>query len=411
MTASITRWPWTLVLAGLIACTPSFARLDGVLVDAEPSPRLAGPTDLGVVSVTREGGPVPISQNMSINKGDSLATGADGIVVLQLAAGYEIIMDPGTDITIENPSIFVRIGRVLVRSLEQVREALTVRTEIGAAAAEGTEFVVEVPARGRMAVAVLEGRVRVSPRNARWRDTVVFVAGQAGSMDSLEIGRVQPLDKNTIQRIRSRIAEIAGTLRHIVPNVVGLSEAAARAKLEGQGFQVTSRTVMTRLSPVGTVVATSPPEGREWRVGGTIQLEVEEESALVPSVLGQSVTVAARTLAAAGLSLGDTTSAVNADAEEGSVTGMKPKAGSLVRPGTRVSLTIARRATAPAMCQVPPLVGLTEKRARSVLASANLTMGAVRVQESGRTITSQSPAAGARVNCGTKINITIGAVG
>ena len=45
------------------------------------------------------------------------------------------------------------------------------------------------------------------------------------------------------------------------------------------------------------MVATSPPEGREWRVGGAIQLEVEEESALVPSVYGESVTVAARTLA------------------------------------------------------------------------------------------------------------------
>ena len=92
-----------------------------------------------------------------------------------------------------------------------------------------------------MAVAVLEGRVRVYPRNARWRDTVVFVAGQAGSMDSLEIQRMQPLDKNTIRRFAAGSRGSTGTLRNVVPNVVGLSEAAARAELEGQGFQVTSR--------------------------------------------------------------------------------------------------------------------------------------------------------------------------
>ena len=76
--------------------------------------------------------------------------------------------------------------------------------------------------RGRMAVAELEGRVRVSPRHARWRDTIVFVAGQAGSMDSLEIGRVQPLDKNTIQTDSKPDHRVDGyAAPGIVPNVVG----------------------------------------------------------------------------------------------------------------------------------------------------------------------------------------------
>jgi ferric-dicitrate binding protein FerR (iron transport regulator) len=145
---------------------------------------------------------------MSIRKGDALATSSDGVGLLVLADGYEVILEPGTDLTVENPSIFVRVGRVIIKKVKNIREALTVRTELGAAVVEGTEFVFEVAPTQQVSISVLEGLIRVYPLAARWTDTSTYVAGERVTFDSLRITKLPALTSAAVTALRSRIQAV-----------------------------------------------------------------------------------------------------------------------------------------------------------------------------------------------------------
>ena len=402
-------WCASLLAAG---CAAPFARLDGVLVDAQPDPRPATPPEYGRVQVTHEGESGSGAPRMSIKKGDSVLTAADGVAVLTLAAGYEVILDPGTDVTIENPSIFVRIGRVIIRKLQEVKEALTVKTEIGAAAVEGTQFVFEVGRDRSAAITVIEGRVKVYSIGQRGWDTVHYVGGERGGWiaGGQRLTGRGTVSRRTLDSLRRRIVEIGHVVRPQMPDVVGLPERQAREELERHGLRVTASPTITRKGPVGTVIRTVPTAGSQRRVGDRVQIEVEELSIVVPNVMGQTLAGAERLLEAAGLRLGDTASVVDGGDRDGLVSGMAPSPDAFVRPGTRISLTISRVAiiTRSPMCTVPNLIRLDERRARVALSAANLTVGQVSQGETGSTVTSQSVAAGSSVTCGTAVSFMVG---
>ena len=196
------------LLACQLGCAQPFGRLNGVLVNppsptAEPRP--ASTTELGRVRVSAH----DAQRRMPIRKGDSVATAPDGIGVIALAAGYQIIAEVGTDLTVENPSIFLRVGRVIVKKIRDVRERLVVKTAISAAAVEGTVFIIDADIRGQMRVTVLEGEVKVFPWGvARWRDTTIFRAADRGSADQNRLTRLAALDSAAARAIRRRIASI-----------------------------------------------------------------------------------------------------------------------------------------------------------------------------------------------------------
>jgi len=370
---------------------------------------------------------------MPIKKGDALLTSADGVAVLVLQDGYQVIMDPGTDLTIENPSIFVRVGRIIVKKLHDIGEQLTVNTELGAAAVEGTEFVLEVSRHQRVRIAVLDGRVRVFPKAAaRWSDTVSYVAGEQGVFDSARVMRPERLSPRVTDSLRRRIREIETAVHPQVPDVVGLTEADARAELQRHGLVPVVVPVVTRQGrsgpAVGTVVATSPPAGGNIRQGARVSLSVEQRSVAVPDLMGQTFGAAVHMLEVAGLRLGDTTSNVQPEGTDGSVSGMAPTPGSFVLPGTKVSLTILR---VPAIgrvadsarvrgvgrgiervrqCTVPSIIGLPQPQVGDTLGSHGLRLGPVsqNPNDSGNTVIDQDPKGGTMAVCGGTVSITVG---
>lgn len=225
-----------LLSAGCVAVP--FATLDDVLVDLQPDPRPATPSEYGRVQVTRGGQVSNASPEMAIQKGDSVRTSSDGVGVITLAAGYEVILDPGTDITIENPSIFVRLGRIIVKKLAEVKAALTVKTDIGAAAVEGTQFVFEVRRDRSAAITVIEGQVKMYPIGRRGWDTVRYRGGQKGgwlaggqrltlpeSAPVVELDavrrRISSIDR--VVRVRSPLVRPRATQRISVDSVGGKS--------------------------------------------------------------------------------------------------------------------------------------------------------------------------------------------
>jgi hypothetical protein len=205
-----------------------FARLDDVLVNEDPAARPVAPGETGQVEITRNGSTEPGRPDMDIAKGDAIKTSTNGVGVLTLQAGWQVIMDPGTDLTIENPSLFVRVGRIIVKKIgdlaEGVREALTVKTEIGAAAVEGTEFVFEVTPSKQIRLTVLTGVVKVYPRAAEWRDTTTYTAGQRSTMDARRIIRQPLLTRPYADSVNTRVRAIERTAR---PNRAWLRAGAA----------------------------------------------------------------------------------------------------------------------------------------------------------------------------------------
>lgn len=412
--------PLTGLLAGLAClagsgCAAPFARLDGVLVDTRP----ALPSEFGRVQVIHEGRTRDGAPKMSIAKGDRVITAVDGVALLTLAAGYQIILEPGTDITIENPSIFVRIGKLIVRTVQAVKEKLAVNGEFVSAGVEGTVFVYETTRDQTVQISVLEGRVTVHSKAQGW-DSVTYVGGEAGTIRAGNPpGRMRRIDPATARAIRQRIETVETAAHPVIPELRGQPEAAAQPVLQERGFVLGMVTrVVTRDFPAGIIVSTSPVAGTAGRAGDRVSVQVADSSLIVPPLLGRSFPEAVRTLAMAGFRSPDTTSQYRPDARIGTVVGVAPSDGALVAATTRVVLTLARNTPdrpvsvdsppGPTPCTVPNLIGLSELRASGALLKAKLRVGNVSHAEPGTTVTRQFLAAGRKVECGTAVDFHIG---
>ncbi|HEU5217696.1 MAG TPA: PASTA domain-containing protein [Gemmatimonadales bacterium] len=403
------------------ACSTPFARLDGVVVDARP----ALPAEYDRIQVTRKGAAKRVAPKMSIEKGDGLMTASDGAALLTLRDGYEVIIEPGTDATIENPSIFVRFGKLIVKVIKEVKEKLTVNSEFTSAGVEGTEFVYEVTRDQTVHIAVLIGRVTVSDKRGGWA-AVSYTTGQAGTIRrGAAPSRMGQIDPATEQAIRRRIQVVEGIARPGVPDLRGMREEDARGALEANGLRLGAiNRLITRKRPAGIIINTRPVAGTLRKAGDRIALDVEDSSLVVPRMMGRSLVSAQRLAFAAGFGNVDTSSFYSPDNPVGNVIGVSPNEGSAVSATTRIRLTVVTHTpppqpppsapsdtTGPGVCIVPNLIGSTEQNAQALLIRAHLTLGKVRHMESGNTVTQQSAGARRPVKCGASIDITIGSVG
>ena len=405
--------------AALTACHPPFGRLEGILVETRP----AQPDEFGRLQVIREGETREGAPGMGIQKGDTIMTAADGIAVVTLQAGWEVIFEPGTVAKIENPSIFVKIGKLIIKKLKEVKEALTVNNEFVSAGAEGTEFVFEVTPDSAVQIAVLEGRVVVHSRLARW-DSTTYEAGEAGMISAgSRPGPRRRLDPATVRDIRQHIREVERVIRPTMPNVTGLTEAVARDALARAGLRIgATRKIITRSARPGVVVATIPPGGTRVRAGDRVTLQVEDSSLVVPQVVGLSLGRAVEVLRRAGFSPPDTTTTFSTTSRIGTVVAAAPGVGEVTSATTRIRLTVATNIptggvtadtarTTTRSCRVPNIMERTEDEAKSMLSRANLQVGKVSHFESGTRVTSQNPAAGSTVTCGSRVDFDVGQIG
>ena len=99
----------TFALAG--CATTRFAVLEGVLV----GDRLATGSEMAGVRVSRAGEAPVTVPGMDLRKGDRIVTGPDVGALVTLEAGYELVLEPNTDIEILNPSLFMRAGEAFVQ--------------------------------------------------------------------------------------------------------------------------------------------------------------------------------------------------------------------------------------------------------------------------------------------------------
>ena len=157
-----------------------------------------------------------------------------------------------------------------------------------------------------------------------------------------------------------------------VPNVVGLTEDAARSTLERAGFTSVNSRQTDSLENAGDVVAVDPAEGEQAAPNTPIVLQVSTGTIKVPDVTGKSEAEARSILTGAGFSDGQISSenVESTAVPEGSVVGTDPRAGSAVGAGEDITLQIA----APAeTITVPVVTGQLEAQARQTLQSAGFT--------------------------------------
>lgn len=209
-------------------------------------------------------------------------------------------------------------------------------------------------------------------------------------------------------QVRLSVSDGPGTAT--VPQVDGETLEVAIDRLESAGFRTETRRQSSEDVASGTVIETSPSGGSVAQLSQVVTIVVSNGRRKVelPDVVGQPVDAARATLGELGL----TTKVVEqetAEREAGTVLSTNPSAGTSVRAGDSVTLTVSAE---PSTSTIPDVVGQSEGNATRALQNAGFTVR-VRTEDvtdegqDGRVISS-SPAAGQERKQDSVVTIVIG---
>ena len=195
------------------------------------------------------------------------------------------------------------------------------------------------------------------------------------------------------------------TALYPVPNVVGLTEAEARALLSD--FNVNVSSAPDPRIPINRVASQIPLATSNAAKGSSVTLTVSSGpgNTTVPTgLIGIELEEARNILTAAGLVIAQT-QPIDSDQAPGVVLKVTPEAGTNIVAGSGVVLQIAS-----GNVQVPSLVGVSEIQAKTLLAQAGFLVREIYAfdasQELG-TVLAQAPEVGATRIIGSSVTITI----
>lgn len=195
------------------------------------------------------------------------------------------------------------------------------------------------------------------------------------------------------------------SLGNEVPNVVGLSEADARALLNG--FTVTIQRAHDPRIPRDRVASQIPLATTQVKKGSAVTLTISDGpgDAIVPDgLVGMSLIDARTALAAAGLVISKTEAAPS-DEAQGTVLSVLPEPGSKITAGSGVVLTIASGEVA-----VPNLIGVEAIQAKTLLIQAGFLVREFNDYDAAQTVgvvIRQAPDPGTTQTIGKPVTITI----
>jgi beta-lactam-binding protein with PASTA domain len=198
-----------------------------------------------------------------------------------------------------------------------------------------------------------------------------------------------------------------------VPDVVGLSQAAAESTLAGAGLSIGSVGAVSSDSvPEGVVVAQDPIAGSSVMAGTSVSLVISSGPAavMVPDLIGLDRAEAEGAIIAAGLVVGSVGETTSESSPPGTVILQDPDPGASVAPGSAVSLVVS---LGPVATLVPSLTGLEQADAESLILAAGLAIGPIEYLNSSSVpagfVISQSPPAGTAVAPGTSVALVVSA--
>jgi serine/threonine-protein kinase len=190
-----------------------------------------------------------------------------------------------------------------------------------------------------------------------------------------------------------------------VPNVVGLTEAEARALLSN--FNVNISIAPDPRIPIDRVASQIPLATTNAEKGSSVTLTISSGpgNTTVPTgLVGISLEAARNILTAAGLLIAQT-QPVDSDQAPGVVLSVAPEPGTTITAGSGVVLQIAS-----GNVQVPSLVGVTEIQARTLLVQAGFLVREIYAYDASQEIgvvLAQAPEAGTTRIIGSAVTITV----
>jgi serine/threonine-protein kinase len=190
-----------------------------------------------------------------------------------------------------------------------------------------------------------------------------------------------------------------------VPNVVGLTEAEAKALLKD--FNVNIERAPDGKIPINRVASQLPLATADASAGSSVTLTISDgpgNTAVPVGLIGLTLEEARNALTAAGLLISQTI-AVDSDQAPGVVLSINPTPGTLITAGSGVVLEIAS-----GNIKVPSLIGLNEIDAKTILTQAGFLIREISAQDLSKsvgTVLSQAPSAGETKLIGSVVTITI----
>jgi beta-lactam-binding protein with PASTA domain/tRNA A-37 threonylcarbamoyl transferase component Bud32 len=269
----------------------------------------------------------------------------------------------------------------------------------------------ELSASRPVAVPFVEGqRLPIARRNIR--DAGLRPVAVSRSHETVPRGivfRQEPSAGERIQRGNAvRLFVSSGKPRVDVPDVVGAREADAISTLRAAGLVPNAVDIFSD-EPSGTVIAQDPKGGRSVVRGSTVRINISKgpQTVGLPNVIGQSYDSAAEQLRRAGFT--PARRDIDATEPEGTVVGQDPDPGTLVPPGTRVTLSVS---TGQSTTAIPDVRGLDESSAQATLENEGWQVvirdtPTQNPDEEGIVI-SQTPPPGQQAEPGARVTLFVG---
>ncbi len=158
------------------------------------------------------------------------------------------------------------------------------------------------------------------------------------------------------------------------PNVVSLTQAAARTQIEKAGLtlQVSSSAYSEKIAP-GHVVSTDPGAGDRVERGGVVKAVISKgpERHDVPDVQGKSESVAITAIKAASLEVATPQRAWSSTVGKGEVISVTPSAGTPLKRDAKVQLVVSR---GPKPIRIVDYTGESASKAESELSGLGFTV-------------------------------------
>jgi eukaryotic-like serine/threonine-protein kinase len=214
-----------------------------------------------------------------------------------------------------------------------------------------------------------------------------------------------------------------------VPDVRGQPAADAKAVLQTAGLTPVEFKVPSA-QPKGTVTAQKPVPNKKVPRGSKVRINVStgtasspgvtttggttsaSQTVRVPKVVGLQQTVAQRRLHSAGLS--SQVKYVSSRMPSGQVVAESPTAGTTVRKGSKVQISVSLGPSATTT-QVPNVVGQDQQTATNKLQGAGFQVQVITVPTSdpsqNGTVVDEEPAGGTRAPDGSTVTIYVGSSG
>ncbi len=200
----------------------------------------------------------------------------------------------------------------------------------------------------------------------------------------------------------------------IPESILGMSEQAAKRALVQLGLEVTVETGYSDTQEAGAVYDCNPEVGGLAPVGSTVTIYIsqgpEVTTVSVPDLRNRSEADALSLLEQSGLTAGTRSEQSSDSVAAGSVISQGIEPGTTVEAGTAVSYVVSTGSSVQ-MTTVPNLQGATQSAAETLLSAYGLNLGTVSQEfdESAPagTVIWQSESAGASVQEGTTVNITV----